>query len=55
MKQREATIPPPLRTPRLAAAVERLVQLYEATGQEEKAAAWRKAGKETAAKPVPGR
>jgi len=56
MIKREAQIPPQGR-PRLAEAMERLVQLYEATGQNEKAAAWRKKGKEkdTAAKPVPRR
>jgi serine/threonine protein kinase/tetratricopeptide (TPR) repeat protein len=41
MKQREARIPTGDRF-RLAEAVERLVQLYEATGQEEQAARWRK-------------
>jgi serine/threonine protein kinase len=41
MKKRESQIPP-LGRPRLAEAVERLVQLYEATGRDEQAAAWRK-------------
>jgi tetratricopeptide (TPR) repeat protein len=40
MKQREATIPP--RNPRLREAVERLVELYEATNRPETAAEWRK-------------
>jgi hypothetical protein len=40
MKQREARIPPPEKA-RLPEAVERLVQLYEATGQLEKARLWR--------------
>ena len=48
MKQREATIPPQAR-PRLAEAVERLVQLYEATDQDETAAAWREKLEETKA------
>ena len=41
MKQREKTIPPQ-GMPRLTEALERLVQLYEATGKEEEAAKWRK-------------
>jgi eukaryotic-like serine/threonine-protein kinase len=40
MKQREATIPVLSRV-RLIEALERLVQLYEATSQKEKAADWR--------------
>jgi tetratricopeptide (TPR) repeat protein len=40
MKQRAATIPPQS-TPRLAEAAERLVRLYEATGQPAEAAKWR--------------
>ena len=40
MKQREKTIPPPLK-PRLTEAVERLVQLYEATARPDEAAKWR--------------
>jgi tetratricopeptide (TPR) repeat protein len=40
MQQREAQIPP-LGKRRLAEAIERLVQLYEATQQPEKARAWR--------------
>ena len=41
MKQREAKIPPQARD-RLIDALERLVQLYEATGKPEEAARWRK-------------
>jgi serine/threonine protein kinase/tetratricopeptide (TPR) repeat protein len=41
MKQREGTIPPIVRKSRLAKAIERLVQLYEARGKREKAAEWR--------------
>jgi serine/threonine protein kinase len=41
MKRREATIPP-LAKARLTDALERLVQLYEATGKREEAALWRK-------------
>jgi tetratricopeptide (TPR) repeat protein len=41
MKQREVTIPVTYRTVRLAEALERLVQLYEATGRPEQAAEWR--------------
>jgi tetratricopeptide (TPR) repeat protein len=41
MKQREASIPPPGR-PRLTEALQRLVQLYDAWGQPDKAAQWRK-------------
>lgn len=41
MKQREAKIPP-VAKPRLPEAIERLVQLYDAWGQREKAAQWRK-------------
>jgi serine/threonine protein kinase len=48
MKQREAGILP-FRMFRLTEAIERLVQLYEATGKKDKAAEWRK--KLTAAKP----
>ena len=40
MKQREASIPPPGKI-RLTEAIERLVQLYEATGKKDKAAEWR--------------
>ena len=40
MKQREKTIPP-LGRARLAEAIERLVQLYDALGNTEKAAEWR--------------
>jgi hypothetical protein len=42
LKQREATIPQPFRKGRLAEALERLVELYEATGKEDEAAKWRK-------------
>ena len=41
MKQREKTIPEQGKT-RLPEAVERLVQLYDATGKKEEAAKWRK-------------
>jgi tetratricopeptide (TPR) repeat protein len=41
LKKHEATIPPQVRPIRLAEAVDRLVQFYVATGQEEKARAWR--------------
>jgi len=41
MKQREAAIPPE-RKPRLTAALEYLVQLYEATKKPDEAAKWRK-------------
>ena len=41
MKAREAKIPTQGK-PRLTEALERLVQLYDAWGQKEKAAAWRK-------------
>jgi hypothetical protein len=40
MKQREKTIPPQAKV-RLPEAVERLVQLYEATGKKDEAAKWR--------------
>ena len=39
MKEREASIPPPGR-PRIPEALERLVRLYEATGNASEAAAW---------------
>jgi serine/threonine protein kinase len=41
MKRREATIPPPA-SDRLTEALERLVQLYEATDRPDKAVIWRK-------------
>ena len=41
MKQREAKIPPPNKIRRVE-ALERLVQLYEATGNMDKAKEWRK-------------
>lgn len=42
LKQREERIPHSWGKVRLTEAIERLVQLYEATGQPEKAAEWRK-------------
>jgi hypothetical protein len=42
MKQCEAKIPPQFKSVRLGEALERLVQLYEATGQKDKADEWRK-------------
>jgi serine/threonine protein kinase/tetratricopeptide (TPR) repeat protein len=42
LKQREAKIPPQFRTLRLTEALERLVQLYDATGPKAKADEWRK-------------
>jgi hypothetical protein len=48
MKQREAKIPASAKI-RLAEAVERLVQLYDATGQKGNADAWRKKLEETKA------
>jgi len=52
MKQHEATIPPQ-RKDRLPEALERLVQLYEATDKPDEAARWRKEleASETAEKP----
>jgi hypothetical protein len=41
MKQRERTIPPQ-ENGRLHEAVERLVQLYDATGRKDKAEEWRR-------------
>ena len=41
MKEREAKIPPQGK-PRLTEALERLVQLYDAWGKPDEAAAWRK-------------
>ena len=41
MKQREQTIPPPSKS-RLTEALERLVQLYEATAKPDEATKWRK-------------
>ena len=41
MKQREATIPPQAKF-NLTEALERLVQLYEATDKPDEAARWRK-------------
>src|SRR5262249_48247288 len=40
MKQREATIPPQAKD-RVTEALERLVQLYHATGRQDEAAKWR--------------
>ena len=42
MKQREKTIPPQDKDLRLREALERLVQLYEATDKKDEAAKWRK-------------
>ena len=42
LKQREETIPPIVRKPRLTEAIERLVRLYEATGNADKAGEWRR-------------
>ena len=42
MKQRESTIPSQDKTTRLTRALERLVRLYEAWGQKDKAMKWRK-------------
>jgi hypothetical protein len=41
MKKQQAKIPPP-GLPRLAEAVERLVQLYEALGKKDEATRWKK-------------
>jgi hypothetical protein len=55
MHKRLEQIPPPGRV-RLAEAIEALVELYEATGQEEKAGPWRQKLKAAAAeKPGGGR
>jgi tetratricopeptide (TPR) repeat protein len=40
MKEREETIPPKWKVLRLTEAVQRLVQLYEATGKKDEAARW---------------
>jgi len=42
MKQREATIPLPVKDLRLREALERLVHLYDAWGKPDEAASWRK-------------
>ena len=42
LKARAQAIPEPWNKIRLTEAVERLVQLYEATGKKDKAAEWRK-------------
>jgi hypothetical protein len=47
MNERAAKIPPVART-RLTEALERLVRLYEATGDKDQADAWRKKLAETA-------
>jgi hypothetical protein len=52
MKQREAKIPPAGRS-RLTEALERLVQLYEATDQKEKAAGWRIKLEKATPRPLP--
>jgi DNA-binding SARP family transcriptional activator len=41
MKKRQDQIPPPVRKVRLSEALERLVQLYEASGKKDEAARWR--------------
>jgi tetratricopeptide (TPR) repeat protein len=51
LKQREARIPANLKEGRLGAALKRLVRLYEATGQKDRAEAWRKKLQETKAAP----
>jgi tetratricopeptide (TPR) repeat protein len=53
MKQRQAQIPLTIRSTCLAEAAERLVQLYEATGRDEQAAAWLKK-RDEAKKPPAG-
>ena len=50
MKQREAKIPPQARSA-YSASLERLVQLYEATGQKDKADEWRKKREQPKARP----
>jgi hypothetical protein len=50
VRRGEQTIPVPLRTRNLTDALERLVQLYDATGQKDKADEWWKQ-LEAAAKP----
>jgi non-specific serine/threonine protein kinase/serine/threonine-protein kinase len=50
MKQRADKVPP-IHQARLTEALERLVRLYEATGQKEKAAEWRKQLEEAKAAP----
>jgi serine/threonine protein kinase/Tfp pilus assembly protein PilF len=42
MKQREAAIPAPFKAQRLSEALQRLVQLYEATGKKDEVTKWRK-------------
>jgi hypothetical protein len=51
MKKREANIPDAGKV-RLTEALERLVRLYEATGQKDRAAAWRKKLEERKAGPT---
>ena len=53
MKQREAQISPQVRQQRLTASLERLVQLYEATGQKDKTNEWRKKWEQAKAPPKP--
>jgi serine/threonine protein kinase len=50
LKDVAATIPAPMRTQRLSEAVDRLVRLYEATGNQEQAAKWRQE-RETVTRP----
>jgi hypothetical protein len=42
LKMRQAKIPEPVRKVRLTEALDRLVQLYEATDSKDEAAKWRK-------------
>jgi eukaryotic-like serine/threonine-protein kinase len=55
MKQRVAQMPPPIRQPRLTEALERLVQLYEATGKKDEAAKWQKELEALKTAPSPGK
>ncbi len=52
MKQRKAKIPPGGKV-RLTEALERLVQMYEAMGQKDKAQEWRKKLEAAKAPPKP--
>jgi hypothetical protein len=42
LKQRQAEMPSRLRTARLKVAAERLVALYDSTGNKDEAAVWRR-------------